>query len=56
MVVACTFLPVLENGFIDLDDQENFVDNRMFRGFAPANLRWMLTTFHLGPWHTRAPR
>jgi len=50
LVTAAVFLPALRNGFVDLDDQDNFLDNPMYRGFAPAQLRWMLTTFHLGPW------
>jgi hypothetical protein len=50
-VVAATliaFLPVLSNGFIDWDDQANFVNNAAFRGFGWAQLTWMATTFHLG--------
>jgi protein O-mannosyl-transferase len=50
LVTAAVFLPALRNGFVDLDDEDNFLDNPMYRGFAPAQLRWMLTTFHLGPW------
>ena len=51
VVVAATliaFLPVLSNGFIDWDDQANFVNNAAFRGFGWAQLTWMATTFHLG--------
>ena len=51
VVVAATliaFLPVLSNGFIDWDDQANFVTNTAFRGFGWAQLTWMATTFHLG--------
>ena len=51
VVVAATliaFLPVLSNGFIDWDDQANFVTNAAFRGFGWAQLTWMATTFHLG--------
>jgi tetratricopeptide (TPR) repeat protein len=51
VVVAATliaFLPVLSNGFIDWDDQANFVTNEAFRGFGWAQLQWMATTFHRG--------
>jgi len=51
VVVAATliaFLPVLSNGFIDWDDQANFVNNAAFRGFGWTQLTWMATTFHLG--------
>ena len=51
VVVAATliaFLPVLSNGFIDWDDQANFVNNAAFRGFGWAQFTWMATTFHLG--------
>lgn len=51
VVVAATliaFLPVLSNGFIDWDDQANFVTNLAFRGFGLAQLTWMATAFHLG--------
>jgi hypothetical protein len=49
-VTACAFLPTLWNGFIDLDDQMNVVANPWIRALGPAELRWMLTTFHLGHW------
>ncbi len=45
-----TFAPSLQNGFVDLDDQSNIVDNPWIRGLGVAELRWMLTTFHLGHW------
>ena len=51
---ALAFLPVLRNGFVDLDDLENLVANTWIRGLGPANLRWMLTTFHLGHWQPLA--
>src|SRR5207237_69314 len=50
LVTACAFLPTLRNGFIDLDDQVNVVANPWIRALGPAELRWMLTTFHLGHW------
>lgn len=44
------FLPVIWNGFVDLDDADNIVGNPWLRGLASSNLRWMTTTFHLGHW------
>ena len=44
------FLPALKNGFVDWDDGANFVDNWNYRGLGPAQLKWMFTTFHLGPY------
>src|SRR4051812_35529797 len=42
------FLPILENGFVDWDDDKNFVNNPNFRGLGLDQLRWMWTTFHMG--------
>src|SRR5262249_35014246 len=50
LLTAAVFLPAVENGFIDLDDEYNFLENTLYRGFAPAQLHWMFHTFHLGPW------
>lgn len=50
LVLATTaaFLPTLENGFVNLDDTENFLTNKAYRGLGPAELRWMFTTWHMG--------
>jgi hypothetical protein len=40
------FLPVLQNGFINLDDQHNLLENPKYRGLGWSNLTWMFTTFH----------
>src|SRR5438132_505855 len=51
VVVTCvTFLPVLENEFVDWDDYFNLVNNPHYRGLGWSQLRWMFTTFHLGPY------
>ena len=47
-LASAPFLPALANDFVDWDDRANFVDNPHYRGFAPENLRWMLTSIHLG--------
>ena len=48
LAVAASFLPVLWNGFVVWDDDLNLTENPYFRGFGPAPLRWMFTTFHGG--------
>lgn len=48
LVVFFVFLPVLGNGFVNWDDDANFLENPGYRGLSPAHLKWMLTTFHMG--------
>ena len=42
------FLPALEAGFVNWDDDQNFLDNPNYRGLGAAQLRWMFTTFLMG--------
>ena len=42
------FFPVLQNGFVNWDDEGNLLQNRNFRGLGWAQLRWMFTTFYGG--------
>lgn len=44
------FVPSLENGFVDWDDNLNFVRNPYYRGLGPAQLRWMLGATVTGHW------
>jgi len=51
------FLPTLQNGFVEWDDQYNFLLNTSYRGLGWTQLRWMFTAFHTGhytplPWIT----
>src|SRR5713101_6887732 len=48
VVTLAAFSPTLGNGFASWDDALNFLDNPYYRGLAPAQLRWMFTTFHVG--------
>jgi tetratricopeptide (TPR) repeat protein len=48
LVTFATFLPVLRNDFIDLDDYSNLVDNPHYRGLGWTQLSWMFTTFYNG--------
>ena len=45
---GAALLPVVENGFVNLDDQKNFVENPAFRGLGWRQLAWAWTTRHLG--------
>jgi protein O-mannosyl-transferase len=42
------FLPALKAGFVNWDDDINFLDNANYRGLGPAQLQWMFTTFLMG--------
>src|SRR5262245_60917894 len=50
IVTLLVYLPSLGNGFVDWDDDKNLLDNLAYRGLGPAQLEWMWTTFHLGPY------
>src|SRR5215510_1196889 len=45
-----TFLPGLTGQFVTWDDDRNFLMNEAYRGLGATQLRWMWTTFHLGPY------
>ena len=45
-----TFFPALSNGFVNWDDDRNFLMNPLYRGLGWSQIRWMFTTFHLGPY------
>jgi tetratricopeptide (TPR) repeat protein len=48
VVVFAAFLPALDNGFVDWDDELNFLRNPHYRGLGPAQIRWAWTTFWVG--------
>ena len=50
LVTVAAFLPVLDAGFVNWDDDENFLRNVHYRGLGPQQLRWMLTAYHMGHW------
>jgi Tfp pilus assembly protein PilF len=43
-----TFLPALDGGFVDWDDDRNFLWNPGYRGLGPGELRWMFTATWMG--------
>src|SRR5947209_7769157 len=47
-ITAVAFLPAVGNGFLNWDDQENFLENFGFRGMGPENLYWAWTTVVMG--------
>jgi Tfp pilus assembly protein PilF len=47
-LTVAAFVPTLENGFVDWDDKQNFLQNPFYRGLGAPQLRWMFTTFHMG--------
>jgi len=50
LVTFWLFSPSLRNEFVDWDDYSNLVNNPHYRGLGWSQLRWMFTTFHLGPY------
>ena len=42
------FLPALKAGFVNWDDDINFLNNGSYRGLGAVQLQWMLTTFLMG--------
>ncbi|HNW43733.1 MAG TPA: tetratricopeptide repeat protein [Elusimicrobiales bacterium] len=49
-VTFLVFLPALRNGFVNWDDTLNLVENLKYRGLDRERLRWMFTSFGLGPY------
>jgi tetratricopeptide (TPR) repeat protein len=50
LITLAAFWPALRNGFVAWDDEANFISNPNYRGLGWTQLRWMFTTFHLGPY------
>src|SRR5437867_1807987 len=42
------FLPALQNGFVNWDDDKFLLNNPNYRGLSWTELHWMFTTFHMG--------
>jgi protein O-mannosyl-transferase len=47
-LAVLAFAPVAANGFVDWDDDTNFVDNPYFRGLGWRQVMWAWTTFRVG--------
>jgi protein O-mannosyl-transferase len=50
IAVLVSFAPALWSGFVNWDDEQNFLNNHHYRGLGLSNLRWMFTTTHAGPY------
>ncbi len=50
LVAFATFHRSLFNELVNIDDYENLIQNTQFRGLGWEQLRWMFTSFHLGPY------
>ena len=48
LATIAVFSGALRNGFVNWDDNVNFLTNPHYRGLGWANLRWMFTTLLLG--------
>ena len=44
LITVVAFLPVLDAGFVNWDDDRNFTDNLRYRGLGAEQLSWMWTT------------
>ena len=43
-ITLVVFLPVLNNDFVNWDDDKNILENPYYRGLGWTNLKWMFTT------------
>ena len=50
VVTIVVFAPALGHGWLDYDDDQNFLRNPHYRGLGPAQLRWMLGGVIMGHW------
>src|SRR5262249_37505462 len=50
LVTLAVFAPALGNGFVDWDDDRNFLGNPHYRGLGLAQLTWMATSALTGHW------
>jgi len=48
VLAMAPFLPVVDNGFVNLDDHANFLDNPHYRGLGRPQIAWAWTTDWLG--------
>jgi tetratricopeptide (TPR) repeat protein len=48
LLTVAAFYPVLQNGFVNWDDDKNIYENLNYRGLGWSQLRWMFTTLHMG--------
>lgn len=49
-LTCLVFVPALDADWVLWDDDRNFTENYAWRGLSAEHLRWMWTTFHMGPY------
>jgi tetratricopeptide (TPR) repeat protein len=49
-ITFVVFSSALQNDFVNWDDESFLVNNLNYRGLGWEQLRWMFTTFHMGPY------
>jgi Flp pilus assembly protein TadD len=47
-LAAVTYLPILQNAFVNWDDEKNFLQNRALSQWGWKGFQWAWTTFHMG--------
>jgi Flp pilus assembly protein TadD len=50
LLTGAVFAPALLNGFVDWDDNVNFLANPHYRGLGATQVRWMFTSAVSGHW------
>ena len=48
LLTTFVYLPALQNGFVNFDDDKNILTNLHYRGLGWSQLGWMFTTSHVG--------
>jgi tetratricopeptide (TPR) repeat protein len=48
LAALAAFAPAVRNGWVDWDDEYNFLGNTAFRGVGWPQIHWAWTTYHLG--------
>ncbi len=51
LAALLTYLPALQNEFVNWDDEHYVTGNRMAQRLSPETIRWAFTTFREGNWH-----
>lgn len=54
MVTVAAFWDCTNNGFVNWDDDRNFLQNESYRGVGVQQIRWAWQTYHLGVWQPAA--
>ena len=47
-LTLAAFLPAIQNGFVNWDDDHMIYENPYYRGLSWTQISWMFTTFHMG--------